>query len=529
MKAKSWLILFLIFFILIFSCAGALVAAVDPFFHYHAPLSDKLYYLIDNQRSVNDGIVKHFDYDALITGSSMTTNFKTSEFDSLFDANSIKVPAVGASFFEINNLVNTAISSNPSLKTVLRGIDRSLLLYAPDGMRKDLGVYPEYLYDNNIFNDYKYVLNSDVIFSRTIAMLLDAHRDDFHPGISGFDQYSNWMPEYADCFGQLSSDICRYGFGTVGTPVHLSDEDREILTGNIHNNAVSIALNHPDITFYYFFTPYSLAYWHDLVASGEIYRQIEIEQTTAELLLACDNIELYDFSSRTDITANINNYKDITHYGEWVNSLILKWIHDGEYRLSADTCDLYFSSLLDYYLSADYSAFFSQPRYNCDYYAAALVNHELRGIIPRSISNEEILQGDLRNAEFRTDENGDATVYCVGCLDRGEDWDLSNYLINNNYVGIKLHIPDAADYSYLCFKGRNLGFQGQPSVFAYYADSAPAAKMHKPYTELGGGWQQFVLDISAVNAPVDIIFNGGYIDSTGNPGSAFEFSSFKLY
>ena len=58
---------------------GLLIVVVDPFFHYHAPLESLEYPLIrDNERYQNDGILRHFTYDTIITGTSMTENFETS-------------------------------------------------------------------------------------------------------------------------------------------------------------------------------------------------------------------------------------------------------------------------------------------------------------------------------------------------------------------------------------------------------------------------------------------------------------------
>lgn len=71
---------------------GAWVYHIDPFFHYHKPYTNGYYYTLNNQRSQNNGICKHFDYNALITGTSMTENFMTSEMDAIFGTNSVKVP-----------------------------------------------------------------------------------------------------------------------------------------------------------------------------------------------------------------------------------------------------------------------------------------------------------------------------------------------------------------------------------------------------------------------------------------------------
>ena len=109
-NSKKWSICCLVFALVILTAAGAMTTVIDPFFHYHAPL-DGLQYPIDNQRYQNDGIVKHFSYDALITGTSMTENFKTSEFDTLFGVNSSLVLDVPLMLFVM------AFLTLPALKT----------------------------------------------------------------------------------------------------------------------------------------------------------------------------------------------------------------------------------------------------------------------------------------------------------------------------------------------------------------------------------------------------------------------------
>ena len=60
-------------------------------------------YRLGSQRYINNGIVKHFDYDAIIMGSSMIENFKNSQFDELFETSSIKIPLSGSTFKEVND------------------------------------------------------------------------------------------------------------------------------------------------------------------------------------------------------------------------------------------------------------------------------------------------------------------------------------------------------------------------------------------------------------------------------------------
>ena len=84
MKVKSWLRLFGLLTAAVFLFAGVLVWYVDPFFHYHAPHTERFFYPLDNERSMNDGLLRNLDYDAILTGTSLAACFKTSELDALF-------------------------------------------------------------------------------------------------------------------------------------------------------------------------------------------------------------------------------------------------------------------------------------------------------------------------------------------------------------------------------------------------------------------------------------------------------------
>lgn len=370
--SKIWVILYIGFALIELGIVGRWVVRIDPFFHFHKPLINSYSYALNNQRSQNDGISKHFDYDALITGTSMTENFKTSEMDAIFGTHSIKVPYSGGTYKEINDNVANAIEYNANLKYVIRGLDMGKFMEDKDAMRQDLGKYPTYLYDNNIFNDVNYIFNRNVIFDRVYPMTIANDREGFSPGITSFDTYSNWMGSYK--FGIKT--VCPNGVPKVvaGEPVYLTDAERERVIGSAKQNITNVAEQHPEVTFYYFFTPYSAVWWKDLVNNGTIYKQTEAERLIIEELIKYDNIKLFSFNNLTDITTDINNYKDTTHYGEWVNSQMLRYMHDGKYQLTNDNYESYLDEELDFYLSFDYSTLNSQVDYENDYYLADLLN-----------------------------------------------------------------------------------------------------------------------------------------------------------
>lgn len=421
---------------------GAWVYHIDPFFHYHKPYTNGYYYTLNNQRSQNNGICKHFDYNALITGTSMTENFMTSEMDAIFGTNSVKVPFSGGSYKEINDNLIIALKSNPELKTIIRGLDMERFFDASDTMRTDLGTYPTYLYDNNPFNDVKYLFNKSIIFNRAYPMTQANDKEDFVPGIPSFDVYSNWQSSYT--FGLHT--VCPDGITLHPSEneIHLTEEDKVLIYENIYKNVTSLAEQYPDVTFYYFFTPYSAAWWKSRVESGTIYRQIEAEQYIIEIILECKNIKLFSFNNRTDITTDLNHYKDTIHYGQWINSLMLKWMHDGQYLLTKDNYKKYLADELSFYTSFDYESLNQQVDYENDFYADALINQELSELKPVNLL-EHPEQLTLSKAALITDSYlGQQGLLCEGSLKRESNSpvSVSDYLISTEYIGAKFKVDN---------------------------------------------------------------------------------------
>ncbi len=510
---------------------GALVYKVDPYMHFHKPNIYRYYYDLDNQRSQNDGMTKHLDYDAMITGTSMTANFRSTEMDEIFSCNSIKVPFFGASYKEINDNIRVAIENNPDLKIVVRGLDPGAFITEKNKMSDDMGEYPAYLYDSNPFNDVEYIWNRDVIYNRVIKMINKSNSEDSIAGMTSFDDYSNWHHSYT--YG--INTVCPGGVTKVvnGEAKHLSDEDKEILIGNIEQNVVDLAKENPQITFYYFISPYSVAWWKSLYEDGSIYRQIEAEKIVIEKILECDNIKLFSINNRTDIIGDLNNYKDIRHYGQWINSLLLKMMHDGKCQLTKENYESYIETELKNYTNFDYYSLNNQVDYESDFYAAALLNAEYSGKEPISVLDSFEDRIRLNNSVIVENQyNNSKGIDCVGTIKKSSESDesVASYILNtNDYVGAIIWLDDAEKYDYLTFCGKKIKEQGQPSVYIINSEGSRASRLCLKHQDIDNDCHQYVIDISKIKGDIRIIFNGGYTDETGNPDSEYIFSNIYLY
>ncbi len=346
--------IFLVQVLLVLVVSSLLVIYVDPFFHYRKP-NVNLFYKLDagKERYQNDGIIKHFIYDTMIIGTSMTENFKASECDYIFHANTIKVPFSGGTYKEINDNIATAYRTKHQLKNVIRSLDWSLhLVEDRNTMRNDLGAYPWYLYNDKLNDDIAYFINKDAIkiSTKIIKETLLKNRK----GITGFDEYANWNADYK--FGEKAVLKGRAAYYVSNKLRSFNSADEEILKGNIEQNVISLARQHPETTFYYFFPPYSIAYWGELKEKGELEYTFNAEKMAIEMILTCPNIKLYSFNLKTDVTTNLDNYKDATHYGEWINSDILKWMKNEDGLLTKENYLTYLQAERDFYSQFDYDS-----------------------------------------------------------------------------------------------------------------------------------------------------------------------------
>lgn len=93
---------------------------------------------------------------------------------------------------------------------------------------------------------------------------------------------------------------------------------------------------------------------------------IHFKEAVANLLLPFGNVELFDFQPVADITHNLNNYKDLTHYSLEINEYIVKSFQNGQHRITADNTQALLSVLDSQVRTAlDQSAIADSIFYHC--------------------------------------------------------------------------------------------------------------------------------------------------------------------
>ena len=318
----------------------------DPYFHYHAPLSDFQYRLYD-ERYQNDGILRHFSFDSVIIGTSMTRNFKSSDWDNLMNADTVKTPFSGASYKEIGDTLKRTLTRRDDIRYIIRCLDYSMLNDEADSMRYDS--YPTYLYDDLILNDVNYVYNKQVLFNDVLDGII--RYTDQGLEMVNFDRYRN------DDSGSYGKEVV---MGTYNRQERVPEQPEQHLSvDNIEKNVIDIIRNNPQIKFYLFFSPYSILYYDLLNQEGELKNHFLQEKEAIELLIPYENVYLFSFSDNFELITDLDNYMDYLHYNQEVCSYISQSMAEGNHWVTQDNYLEYCDKCLDFYETYDYERLFN--------------------------------------------------------------------------------------------------------------------------------------------------------------------------
>lgn len=348
MQGKKWVKrLLLIWFVTVIFMISV-VYIVDPYFHFHKPFSFISYRLYD-ERYINDGISRHFEYDAIVTGTSMAQNFKPSEVDALFGTKCVKETFSGAGYRELSDNLERALKRNKNLKTVIWSMDYNAM-YREYDWRREIDIFPTYLYDDNPFNDVAYIFNKDVWYSGILTNVVKTVKNEES---TTMDEYSSWDKETG-----YDNVIANYERWPYVEPFEFTQTDREMVTKNIKYNFVDLVNKYPETTFYIFFPPYSILFWDGVRQEGLMDMQFEEEKIAEELLLECPNVKLYNFFDKYDIVMNFDNYRDKEHYSAEINSKILEWIKAGDGLVTKENYIERLNKEKEFYSNYDYDSEF---------------------------------------------------------------------------------------------------------------------------------------------------------------------------
>ncbi len=324
MKPTQIIKLFTCITLFILLTAAGLVFLFDPFFHYHQPIAPLKEVLTKKEYQV-PGTLRNFTYDSVIAGSSTAENFNNHWFDETFGVTSVKAIKSSGVTAQLDYYLNMAFEEK-EVTNVFYSLDLFALGGDPQLEFPDESM-PLYLYDQNTWNDVKYLLNKDIIFEDIPYMIATTFIGEYDEGTS-----YNWA-QYKT-FGRAEA-LNHYERPEIIKESIKKEEYQPLVDGNV-DLLEQMVRNHPETTFYFFYPPYSLLWWDNMMRSGQLEQSLYAAQTSMERLLVYENVKLYNFQTEKEIVMNLDLFMDPVHFTAETNHWMVEEMGKDNYRVNVD-------------------------------------------------------------------------------------------------------------------------------------------------------------------------------------------------
>lgn len=308
---------FIIAFFFLLALWGVFVLAIDPYIYYHRAWGLKNVFA--NSRAMVPGVLRNFEFDTVLLGSSMCQNFKCSEINEALQCKSVKATTAGITSANCGKYIGTALRYHrQELNRILVGID---IWSFAKGKEHSMNSY-DYLYKDSIF-PVKYFYSkdtADAVFEMILTNIAANFDEIARHEINEDVMFSN-KPRYKYDRAHLERDVRKIKEG----PAALDSE----CAHRFEKYILSYVCDNPQIKFDFFFPPYSIYFWCFLQSKGMLQSYLDTRNLFAQMAAQYPNVRLHDFQADFDIVCVFDNYKDITHYSPAINTLMIKNIGTG--------------------------------------------------------------------------------------------------------------------------------------------------------------------------------------------------------
>jgi len=341
----------------------------DPLKLFHKPWHHKEY-LQSSMRVQAAGILKHWEYDSIILGTSILQNTSALEASEHLGGQFINISTAGSDYFERSHILKYALK-NKNIKKVLYSLDDlgKVRWGDPSYNYKSW----DYLYDDNELNDIKIYLNKKYLtclFSFSSKDKCMGNKRDFdRPGawykgedhIKAFGGFENWLknrdsPNMKHLFWIIDKSLKQ--MEKIKTVHNKTNSLFDITRSKkyINEYILKIAKEFPKTEFIFIVPPYSrLAF--SLSAQTDITKFIVYLQSLkymVRLAKVNSNIKVYAWGNEHFLD-DIANYRDLTHFSHDINSWILRSIENKKGLMSVDMIDAYIKEFMKKSMDYDFT------------------------------------------------------------------------------------------------------------------------------------------------------------------------------
>ena len=313
--------------------AGAMVtldALVDPFQQYRKPGWYEPRFYRPLQRHIDPGLAKHYDYDTVITGSSMMENYRNSEAGTILHGKVINLAMGAATASELRELLRTVLATGKA-KHIIFDLNFNAFSGSPTAQVVTEPL-PLYLYDDQRWNDIHYLLQSQTL-AKSVEIALGLQRGRYS---TDADAPWYWADEYT-----FSKETVLRGLDLANINRDFRQPPRTLdgMRASFETNLTPLFRAHPEVRFSLLYPPYSALAWADFRQREQLEVSLAFKRVVFDAVGNLPNVALYDFQGRLDWVTDLGNYKDIYHFSPRISRDLLAAIAAGSDRVDAGSLD----------------------------------------------------------------------------------------------------------------------------------------------------------------------------------------------
>lgn len=306
---------------------GTFVVKMDPYQFFK---EDDIF--LSQERYQIPGLAKNQTYDTAIVGTSMIENFVDSEVSEALNVNAIKLP-INASYATEQGLVIDRAMEHNNPKNIIWNIDyRCLDIDLGDFYEKEIE-FPEYMYDDKLSNDWRYIINHSSLFlSMKKKIYKDSGRDEFNEFKDDLDKLNTWYGWQEFSRDRLLDDYKELKSGKRDLGDKLNFNDLSQVEDIIDKELISRFERYSDTNFIITFPPKSILWFRLLDEKAILDDKEQAQLYLLKRVRNLSNVSVYNFQNVYEITENFDIYHDLNHYDKSGNDYIIESIKNKTHK-----------------------------------------------------------------------------------------------------------------------------------------------------------------------------------------------------
>lgn len=266
------------------------------------------------------GIARHYPYDAVVTGTSTSNNFREGDLGAALAWRPLNFSLAGSTIEEQRAVLETALATGKA-RYVFWGVD-------PFAFGSARGrPFPYYLYRQPGWPSVQYLLNLGALSHGLSTLVLP---DTKRVSLAQWSEKNVWDDQYTYGRAQVLTAWAHRRHQPASQLPETADLADQAVTGTME----ALVRAYPDVDFRIILLPYSVLYSKLLVEErrGEFDGGCRITGAILSRVAPLPNARVYDFREDRAITHDLDAFKDLVHFSGNVSRQIIADVAADRYR-----------------------------------------------------------------------------------------------------------------------------------------------------------------------------------------------------